>query len=95
MASEAAAAKRRISLIFLPCPPYLSKALLWGGAVHLDVSVTAASDSGLAGELCTSLFGRRGCCTPWVAIVCFSVVKLINHEFFMIACSLLDKVPSS
>lgn len=45
--------------------------------------------------LLTSVFGRRGCHTPRVAIVCFSVVRLINHEYFMIACSLLDKVLSS
>lgn len=41
----------------------------------------------------SSMFGRRGCHTPLVAIVCFSVFRLINHEYFMIACSLLDKAP--
>lgn len=76
--------------------------------IHLNASAAAAAapDSGLQLEIwsaergansyvATSLFGRRGCHTPRVAIVCFSVVRLINHEYFMIACSLLDKVPSS
>lgn len=95
----------------LPSPPYLGKTLLWVGitAIHLNASAAAAAThcSGLQSEIlecrasvkrshvATSLFGRRGCHTPRVAIVCFSVVRLINHEYFMIACSLLDKIPSS
>lgn len=87
-------------------PPYLSKTPLWVG-IAAFTWMSAWRRRRLIADSCRRFggantvvsvprcFGRRGCHTPRVAIVCFSVVRLINHEYFMIACSLLDKVPSS
>lgn len=49
-------------------------------------SVAVQRDSASGGNL----FGRA-CHAPQVGAVCFSVGRLINHEYFMIACSRSDR----